>query len=466
MIGRDDLLALRERWRLLCADPGRDDVAAALAAPFLRDLDEAAAALRAEASAGARAEAVGRLLRAGLAAQLMRERAPYRPGPYAEELRERLGGAPRAGDGGADGEGSGRSKDGEGSGGEEGGAGDESGADGRPEAEARPDPSDPFRAWHLSDLARSTPEPEREALVDAATDAFAAIALAPIDPGNDLGPFTAMAHVMNERQVRRAVDICETMGGADWGLELSYARAYLYSRLAALGRVAEAEALLPRIADPPVRAFARGQVLGHRVAHGLPWTFEAEHSTPRELSEYLSGLAHAFEDAGRPPPEALLRESIECARAQPEGERRLTAILPLASAWCDLGPFAAWLSALEGCGGGATHVNLLFEVAARRAREPEAAGAVRDALDRAARLGANPARWLDDLYEAREAASLADAIALFVDAMTYAARGPRSWLPQDLHYTHELEGYLRWIGGDGALAASLRALDEVEALLA
>lgn len=236
---RDD--ELRAQWLALCADPARDDLAAALAAAFVRELDAALAALAAATADEARATAIGDALRAALGSQLTRARALFRPGPYALELRRRLAGVPL----------------------------DEGGDDDLDEGPAPDsDPRDPFLPWTLGDRACEAADDARPALLDASIAAFDAIALRPIDPGNDLGPFTRIAHLLDEPQVRRALAVTDRMAGADWGVELDHARAYLLARLAELGAIAEAEALLPTIARRSIRAWARGHVLGSRVACG------------------------------------------------------------------------------------------------------------------------------------------------------------------------------------------------------
>jgi hypothetical protein len=45
---------------------------------------------------------------------------------------------------------------------------------------------------------------------------------APISPGNDLGPFTQMAHLMNAEEVHRALAVTERMAGADWSFRGDY----------------------------------------------------------------------------------------------------------------------------------------------------------------------------------------------------------------------------------------------------
>ena len=50
--------------------------------------------------------------------------------------------------------------------------------------------------------------------------------------------------------------------------------------------------------------------------------------------------------------------------------------------------------------------------------------------------------------------------------MRHASTDPRAWVLSRLHSSYEFAEFLRWIGGDEALAAGVRALDETAALLA
>lgn len=424
---------LRATWRALCADPTRDDLAAELAAAFERQLDAAIAALD-RRPLGA-ADAVGEALRAALCLQLSRQRSPFRPGPYAVELRRRLAGddAPDERGDPAD------SEDGE---------------------EPELDPADPFLPWRLGDRASEAPEPQRGVLLDAAIAAFDAIALLPIDPGNDLGPFTRIAELMTEAQVRRSIAVVERMGGAAWGaMEYAYAHAYLYARLAELGLVEEAESLLPRIPDPAIRAFARGRVLGHRIARVGGGALPPVDELPGErLHAFLSGLAQALPD----PPASLVRACLDLTRGHAEPAIRGYSLETLAGYWSAVGPLAMWLPAVLEHATTARRISVMLDLAAAHLDDPDAPALVRAAL---AQLdeGGGPGPWIDEIVAVR--VHVPDPAPLFARWMADAAQGPRSWLLRDLHYTHSLVELLRWLAGDAALAAGVRALDEVTALL-
>lgn len=427
---RDD--QLRAAWQALCADPARDDLAAALAAELHRRLDDALAAVPLASTDHARADAIGDALFAVLCLQRTRERRPFVPGPYALDLRARL-----AGDELPD---------------------DDDDDDPVDLPEPEPDPAEPFLAWKLGDRARDAPELERDRWLDAAIAAFDAIALRPIDPGNDLGPFTRIADLMSEPQVRRSIAVTERMVG--WGdMEHAYARAYLYSRLAGLGALDEAESLLPRIADPSIRAFARGRVFGHRVAHGRDWTLPAGDELPGEhLYAFVSGLGQVLPD----PPDALVFGCLDLARAHPDPHFRGVVLETLAADWSAVGPLAAWRPVVREHPDAARRIAVMLELAAAQLGDPDAPALVDAALAQLS-AGADPGPWIDELVAVR--VHVRDPVPLFVGWMTHAA-GRRSWLLRDLHDTRALEDFLRWLAGDAALAAAVRALDDLTALLA
>lgn len=443
MIDADELSALRDLWRELCAEPGRDEPALALVERFRRDVAEACEALTAATEMSARAAAIGRILRGVLAIQWSRERKPYRPGPYAVELRRRLAGDPREDE-------------------------DEALED----EEAPPasiDPGDPYLPWRLEELAQVVPPSSRAAVVDRAIEAFSAIALAPIDPGNDPGPFAAMAHWMDEAQVRRAIAVSEKMATADWGHQLSEARAYLYTQLAALGRVDEAERLSPAIVDATVRADADGQILGHRVAHGMAWSLPdgLAWSDDALFLRFIVGLTHVLAPPDRTPPELLVRGCLERACAQAEAELRNASLQVLVESWGAEGPLAAWSSPVRERASGREQVEMLLQLAARRQAEPEARSLARLAIERLVTpevLRHGP--WFDELVAVRSLVGPAEATQVFVRVMLNAATDPRAWLLSRLHSSYEFAEFVRWIGGDEALAAGVRALDEAAALLA
>jgi hypothetical protein len=438
----DGTRAARERWRSPCAAPrgeGADEAAAAFAAPFWREFDEAGASLEAATGGPASAGVVGRLLRAALTLELARARAPLERGRLAG-LRTKLGG-PAEDD-----------------------PGDDDDAPGPP---SLPRPDDPLRAWRLSWRAKAADGPERAALLDAALEAFDAIALEPVDVGNDLGPFTAIARLLDEARTRRALAICDKMARADWGHELSAARAYLCGRLAALGHVGEAEALAARIDDGAHRGYARGLAFGLRAAREGRWSLEGVVLTADEARGWFQGLVDGREGPAAPPPASFVRACVARAAALPDGAARAAALLPLGHAWCELGPADEWLAAIGACDEERARVHLWLGLGARRAGEPAAARAAALAVEALAsgRHG-SPGDWLDDACAMRASLPRADFAAFFVSVARQAALGRGASLLGGLERVDDLTGLLRWLGGDGAEVETLRALDEVEALLA
>jgi hypothetical protein len=238
----------------------------------------------------------------------------------------------------------------------------------------------PHTAWRLGDRARALPEAERGPVLDLAIDAFAAIALTPTSPGNDEGPFWAIARMLDEAQVRRALAVVDRMEAADWKGDLCASRAALIGRLARLGHPDEAEGLIPRIGTVDAlaghfRAVAWGGVLGARLAldpgarfDGLPAgaAEDPEHHDGRWRYRVVETVIGVFRDCAPPDPaniEALIgfalsfepryrqlaledmiqgfptglpaRRWLDLVLAECEGEGRVAALLCLAGALRD-----------------------------------------------------------------------------------------------------------------------------------
>ncbi len=451
-----ELAAFRERWDALLDDPQRDDIAAQLVAPFDRDLDEAREAILSDVPA-VRAAAIGRLFRGALVLELVRRRKRFvvEDWPYARELRARVLGASEDSD-------------------------DDDDDDEREEPpwRALPDPTDPFIAWTLGELAEGAPEPERASLVRRAIDAFDAIALSPISPGNDLGPFTQMAHLMNADEVRRALTVTERMAGADWSFtgdygsheDLSRARQYLVARLAGLGLLDEAESLLPTITDGASRAEALGRMRGHRIVQGSSWQSplcEPLFQDGKRFLDLLRGLTRVLELPAHPPPEALLADCIAHVHAEPDEETRTSAVI-LMEDWFPAGSPERWFSAI--CASiPATdwlHVDALFRLSVVAQTSPVGPRVVQTAIARMlARVEGDHVRWLDGIYAVRDVLPFREVLALFATALITTARASRALLLQELHVIHDLEALLSWLGGEPSLGATAEAIDEVERLL-
>ncbi|MEZ4316229.1 MAG: hypothetical protein R3F61_01945 [Myxococcota bacterium] len=127
-----------------------------------------------------------------------------------------------------------------------------------------------FDAWRLARQAEDAGPEDREALWDATMEAFARIASTPVDPGNDEGPFWAVASALDLHRVHQALAIVDRMAETPgWTYRLNGSRAALAGRLAALGRFDEALEQVARL-DPEDgffrhwRADAWGRVVGAR----------------------------------------------------------------------------------------------------------------------------------------------------------------------------------------------------------
>jgi hypothetical protein len=75
----------------------------------------------------------------------------------------------------------------------------------------------------------------------------------------------------------------------------------------------------------------------------------------------------------------------------------------------------------------------------------------------------SPLPWLAAIHDA-PSLSLSEGLCLFATSMTLAAKAQRSWLSQDFHYMDDFMGFLRWLGGERAIIATRRALEDVHAI--
>jgi hypothetical protein len=80
-----------------------------------------------------------------------------------------------------------------------------------------------FKAWRLGWWATRLPAEQRRIVLDWAIDAFEALIPTRIGPGNDAGPFCAMAPYLSAEQRARAVDIAQRMRAAGWRDEIDAA---------------------------------------------------------------------------------------------------------------------------------------------------------------------------------------------------------------------------------------------------
>lgn len=138
-----------------------------------------------------------------------------------------------------------------------------------------------FAAWDIQERARDSDGEERARWLDRAIEAFDAIADDPRDPGNDEGPFHAVARWMDRDQVGRALAVLERMAPHPWPYRVGGSRAALVGRLAALGDLDAAWGQLARFdrSDP----FA-----GHWIAQARgSWAAFATHLSVAERLQRL-----------------------------------------------------------------------------------------------------------------------------------------------------------------------------------
>jgi len=106
-----------------------------------------------------------------------------------------------------------------------------------PPVQASPPAERRFYPWWCQERAAASRGPERRLWLDRALDAFAEIADAPTDVGNDEGPLWAVARWFDRDQVHRGFALLESMAPFDWPYRLGGSRAALIGRLAELGEL-------------------------------------------------------------------------------------------------------------------------------------------------------------------------------------------------------------------------------------
>ncbi|MCA9698002.1 MAG: hypothetical protein KC431_10800 [Myxococcales bacterium] len=185
-----------------------------------------------------------------------------------------------------------------------------------------------FDAWRLGRSAEGAKGPEAERLWDQTMAAFEAIAATPIDPGNDEGPFWAIARAMDERRVRQAIGIVERMAATPgWTYRLNGSRVALAARLAVLGHLDEAREWVDRL--DPLDAFHRhwrSALGGYLVGARRKWASESGLGSALEDLpdgiDLLQVFAHMEQVDGPPPTEEERTVWRELAQGLPEGRER------------------------------------------------------------------------------------------------------------------------------------------------
>ncbi|MCA9567016.1 MAG: hypothetical protein KC656_04200 [Myxococcales bacterium] len=226
-------------------------------------------------------------------------------------------------------------------------------------------PPDPrFRPWDLQDEATLVEGDARRAVLDAAIAAFDAIADAPIDPGNDEGPFFTVADLMDLDQVQRAFGVLERMAPHPWCYRSGGSRAALLGRLAQLGRHEEAEARMAGFdSTDPFVGHWRAVACGRRAAAALG---------QEPLQDVLARVGFgAMSDEERlqvvmamtraPPPHDAL-EALNAVGTLTDARRRAIGVGYLAVAWWEALPAEVWIEAVEaGPDGGSALLGLVNE---------------------------------------------------------------------------------------------------------
>jgi hypothetical protein len=185
----------------------------------------------------------------------------------------------------------------------------------------------PLTAWRLGQQARRLTGSEQGPAFDRALDAFDEIALTPVSPGNDEGPFWAIASWLDEAQVRRALAIVDRMESVDWKGDLGASRCALLTQLARLGHLDEAEALIGRIERTDSLSAhwvggGWGGVLGARLLHDPAARFAALFARaeepmfcdPEVCSRMIEALCRVFEGEPRPLDSASTEALLALAR--------------------------------------------------------------------------------------------------------------------------------------------------------
>jgi hypothetical protein len=333
-------------------------------------------------------------------------------------------------------------------------------------------PFNAFTAWRLGELAEKLPANERAAIVDRAIDEFDRIALTPIDPGNDNGPFTAMAHLLDASQARRALAIVDRMSTVDWITGTAYARESLAIRLAELGHLDEADAIVATLSDAATRGGALGTILGNRLAanEALTWREcvgamerDASCSDPEWAHDFFCSLCKVLEPPEHSPREDVIEGCLSLATSVGDGD----CLECLVNGWHSIGPAERWIDAIHRLTPGTDRIEMQLAMAQHLAPRdrPAARRLLVEAMEAIAALpGSDPHPWMSDVYALRPVLAEGEWVALF-GAWMKGTRGTRWPLSRMFDCREDLAGYLQSLGGDEAVVAMAQAIDEVALLL-
>ncbi|MFO0547300.1 MAG: hypothetical protein U0271_02870 [Polyangiaceae bacterium] len=339
-----------------------------------------------------------------------------------------------------------------------------------------------FEAWRLGDEASKLPEAERGPALDRAMAAFEELIGTPVDPGNDEGPFWAIARYLSVEQVRRALAILGRMKAEDWCYALAGSKAALLTRLAWLGQSEEALAVLLSIGkdgefDGHWRATAWGGWISGRLANEASLTLAqalqaAEVHDPKTLSlgegrfRVLSELCYRVSTHWLPmDAPAVAEECIGEVQALRRHDAKLGRILmeECIGAWCRALPTERWLQLITEEEDGPTRLELyeaLFESERDAARAPGLA--LRRLLDELRQeKPLYPALLLKWLLGERARLSPDDLLPAWRSWLALAGE-PSAGFPATVRELDgELGALVAYLGGPDAPAAACRALAAV-----
>lgn len=333
----------------------------------------------------------------------------------------------------------------------------------------------PFTAWRLGERASRLPEPERGPILDRAIEEFEAIALTPVSPGNDEGPFWAFARLLDEPRVRRALAVVDHMESVDWKGDLCASRASLIARLALLGHADEAERMIPRIGTTDTlaahhRAAAWGGVLGARLRRDPSARFERlfdrtagdpDHGDPAFRLQILTAATAVFESHDPAPDAANVEAMISLARSF-EPRLRTIALETLLQGMLRSLPVQRWLELiLADCKGEHLREGLLGLATASSDAGLDPTQALRPLLAHLDEHGCADAWTLRDLLGLRAWIPPDDGIRLWTDFLLGSTAPGISAAVDDVRA--DFPEILLWLAGAEALLPVGRALARASA---
>jgi hypothetical protein len=318
----------------------------------------------------------------------------------------------------------------------------------------------PFTAWRLGERGRDADDPAAShALLERAIDAFDAIALTPTDPGNDEGPFWAIARLLDEPQVRRALAIVERMSTVRWYGNLSGSRKALAVRLAWLGHWQEAVVHLQKLSEPDDRAACWGGIIGARLALEPALPFE----DARAIAEEVPGSGSAewqyalldellYQLSDRP---ALDRARIEACVAFVAGfddpRLRRLGVEHLFGVWPGALELARWMEIIRATPGEADAFDLFLALAeAARDADLDPAACVDAALEAMPAASPDPMARFKELCRFRDGLAPPRLFPAWIAFLRHPVDAGPSHPIAAKDFVDELAEVVRWLGGPSA----------------